>query len=148
MAILAAGIVAAVVIVAVSRGRAPAPTAGAIPRASVAEVRVAARAALERARPALVRACWTAETRGDDDIDHVVARFTLSFDPDGVLRIAGVTRTHPEMPRVLACLQQQPLRFSVPTPGAPTSVEIALGLPTSRAGDDDVGRNPAFPPPS
>lgn len=141
-AILAVGAVVAAVVVATSDRAAPDPA----PRpASQAEVEAAARSALERVRPSLVQACWTERTRGRATTDHIVAHYALSFDAEGVLRISGVTRTIPEVPGVAACLQDQVLRFTVPAPGAPASVDLALGIPDSRPGDDQA-RVP-FPPP-
>lgn len=101
-------------------------TAAASPPA-VKQLRQHAQRALEAEKPRFVERCWTPSAGGPDQIKLV---FELLFDADGKEIGRGVTEVRDmARPEVADCVRGLPLGLTIPPPGRPVELRVALLLP-------------------
>lgn len=94
---------------------------------TVKQLRQHAQRALEAEKPRFVERCWTPSAGGPDQIKLV---FELLFDPEGREIGRGVTEVRDmARPDVADCVRGLPLGLTIPPPGRPVELRVALLLP-------------------
>jgi hypothetical protein len=102
------------------------------PRPSLAEIEAAARAAFERARPAMLERCWTPALARNPEPATSEYLIDVTFDGTTGKAVAmglSEVRGRPSRPDVARCMRELPLDHAISPPGENTRVEISLTFP-------------------